>query len=277
MFRSEILSNIAIIVVLCPIWGYGNAQQGTSLHSTAPKKETSRLLLRATTAETLESVALETISSDSVLGRKRLLTDPGTKSISIDISPAPLASISFNDPALARLLEQSIRIEAFQRDLKSSSIDGSVWQGSVAQVEVLIGRSLTRLKHATPSNQDTVIPGTDSIELAFQSLRDAIVHYGTSSGWSIEQSRDPATGFTVRVIFSPNTVHVFVMPYTTYLICTKSAIPLQDQWNEIYEGSQRLSGRYHFKAVWPANIHGMIENNFEVSDNNQVLQFSPTE
>jgi hypothetical protein len=229
------------------------------------------------TPQMLQEIALRAISSDGVLGRPRVLVDSTTKTLRMDISPTPMQFIAVKTTRTSRLLEQAVRIEVLRRDLKKALGQETFWQAPVVGVDEAIRKTATSLTTATAGALSPVAASGDPIEASFEALQDATKKFGDDSGWTVDQTRDIATGFRVKVVFLPERAHVFVMPFTAYLLSQKPGQSLDSQWVEIFEGPRQMSGKYHFKAVWPRELHGAFENNFDVTDNDQEIKFTPQE
>jgi hypothetical protein len=225
---------------------------------------------------TLVDIANDVISSDPALGKQRIIADNQTRTIMVDITPAPLGLIGEHDTHLARVAEQAIRMQALQRDLSRQFDKDAFWTDSMSRINEQIEKSLVETESAAATkNRVSGNRQEQAVEAVFSTLRDAVFAHARETGWTTGQTRDAAIGFSVEVKFEPERVHVYVMPLTAYLLSTKRNLPLDTEWTEIFEGPQKMSGTYHFKAAWPSDLHGVIEGNFDIHDNEQVIKFVP--
>lgn len=227
------------------------------------------------TFSSLKPLIDEVIASDALLGKQRIAIDARTKVMWINMKPVPLEFIGSPREPLTGIIEQAVRIEVIQRDLKTTLNDETFWQALIGQMEATIDVMLLQLHTVDPNYEVAPSPENLVIEKDIGTLHQSLLRYAAKEGLAISETREPAAGFSVTVKFEPFPVRVEVMPMLAYLLSKRLGTPLDDEWVDLKPGPEKMCGEYRYIANWPSNLNGRVEGTFEVMEDGDVVLFQP--
>jgi hypothetical protein len=261
--------NVALIA-LTENWGASaaNAQPQRTLRA----EKSDPMAGRASTFQRLKDLATEQLTSDLLyLGRSRFSIATDQKLITYDFSPFPLADILSANDSLAIPLEAVMRIEALRRDFGRVVQREGFWRAPLTNAEVIIRESLARSYQQSDNQLRQKLKfDSERIEEQFNNLETAVFDYADRKGLDVERSREPAKGYPVTIKIEPKLTRVRFMPFLAYRKCVYFKTPLDDEWNDLDEGTHTMIGRYHYRAEWPADLNGPEEGNFEIREETTV-------
>jgi len=219
----------------------------------------------------------EAVSNDTnFLGRIRFQILDGQKVVKYDLAADPPSKVISAKSPLALPTETLIRVACLRRDFQREDLETGFGARPLAEASQEARGAVYDLLSETNSSylQKKLSIHATNIHAAFTMLDKDLQGFAAQHGLDVERWRAVDDFYDVEVDIVPDKAN---LKYMTYLAYRESAlppplgVPLEQEWNILSPGANKMIGRYHSVAIWPKELGGSDTNDFLIQCNTRLI------
>lgn len=251
------LTNITLILTICLMFQYVSP-----VFSAQPEEGGNKQL----------STIIDDILAEPAFQQPRIVITGSV--LSYDLSVTRISGFTVYDQRV-HVLDLILRNAELRRDLIRLPAEPGQWDKDAEDLEVLNRHLMTAVEKEPSNNGESQLSELElQVENQLKRITEKLATYAESKGLTAVRARAVPQPFRVSVVIDPPEGRIFIMHFLDYKIAQHFGQPLDEKWDEIGPGINLLRGRYRFRAVWPAKIAEMVESNFSI-DSEKELIFRP--